>query len=188
MYADGHAACTLLATHPKPTACKTSGNCYTCVMNVVQLHGIKKEHLFSKKAVPTQDVTNQVSLRSLYCVCVCVCVYEYVCKKITLNWIINTEDVNVKTGFHWLRIRTIAGSENKVRKLQFCINREFFNTLYNHLHCNDNSAPRHRASNPQHSVAEVKFLCQPISNIRRLSFPTNTLNFTVFSIFHVAKF
>jgi hypothetical protein len=71
-----------------------------------------------------QDVTKQVRLPSLYCVRVCVCVC--VCQKIILNWIINTEDVNVKTGFRWLRISTITGSENKVTKLQFRIKRDFF--------------------------------------------------------------
>jgi len=61
---------------------------------------------------------------------VCVCVYEDVCQKIILNWIINTESVNVKTGFRWLRISTIAGFENKVTKVQFRVNREFFFTHY----------------------------------------------------------
>jgi hypothetical protein len=92
-------------------------------------------------------------------VCVYIYIHEYVCQIIILNGIINTDDANVKTGFRWLTINTIAGSENKVTELQFRINREFFNTLYNHQYCNDNSAPRHRAINSQHSVAEVKFLC-----------------------------
>jgi hypothetical protein len=53
----------------------------------------------------------------------------------------------------------IAGSENKITKFQFRTNSDFFYTLYNHQHCNDTSAPRHRAINPQNSVAEVIFLC-----------------------------
>ena len=50
VYVDGHTTCTPLATHPKLTACKTSGNCYTCVMITVQLHRIKKGHLFYKNS------------------------------------------------------------------------------------------------------------------------------------------